>query len=169
MRTPVRQARTQLLGIGAAAVLAVWGLTACGSATVEDTGEGNEQTGTETSVAPLDRGDGSEEATSSSAAEPNPGGGAAAQDEGAHEVDEVPEPKDRFTGNDRDYLDFVQDKDVDTKGVESEIIAAASTVCDEDSVTLPAVAGQLIEQDRTDLQHDELVKLLTDKAEKTYC
>ena len=196
MRSPAKPTsalrRVARRGAAIACVAATWGIVACGSATVDGNSggkDGNNATGTEQSVAPLDRGQSSSESPNSedpssesssaepsskskggNAAEAGAGAGAGAgEDRGAREVDDIPEPEDNTSPEDKKYLDFLNDKKVDTKDAEGQITSAAMTVCSEDTVTLPAVAGQLIAQERTDMEHGELVRLMTDEAQEIYC
>ena len=55
---------------------------------------------------------------------------------------------------------------VNVDGVEDQVVGAAQASCQGDAVTAPAVAGQLIEQGRTELSHEELVRLITEQGRK---
>lgn len=151
-----------------AAVLLVAGtlLSACGSATVD---EGD---ATETSVAPLERsseasGESSaskaSESSASAPAERTPG--EEPEDRGAREISEIPTPA-PAQGPDQDFLDAVAEKGVNVDGVEDQLVGAAQASCQGDAVTVPAVAGQLIEQGRTELSHEDVVQLITEQGNK---
>lgn len=156
---------------GAAMLLAAGALlSGCGSATVEE-GEA-----TDTSVAPLERSsaasgdssaskasESSASASGSASAERTPG--EEPEDRGAREISEIPAPAPE-QGPDQDFLAAVAEKGVNVDGVEDQVVGAAQASCQGDSVTVPAVAGQLIEQGRTELSHEELVRLITEQGRK---
>lgn len=156
-------------------------LAACGSATVDNT---DAEDSTATSVAPLERGSGVASASTSSPAESDAeadaGGGQAAapgageepgaEDRGAHEVSSLPQPAPAGNEVDQGYLDQLRDGGIRIEGVEEQLIGAGRASCNpQDSVTIPAVAGQLIEQKRTDKPFEEVSALITDKAKAAYC
>ncbi|OFP20177.1 hypothetical protein HMPREF2996_07275 [Corynebacterium sp. HMSC066C02] len=152
---------------GAAVLLAAGTLlSACGSATVD---EGD---ATETSVAPLERssvasGESSaskaSESSASASAERTPG--EEPEDRGAREISEIPTPV-PAQGPDQDFLAAVAGKGVNIDGVEDQLVGAAQASCQGDAVTVPAVAGQLIEQGRTELSHEDVVQLITEQGNK---
>lgn len=168
-------------GLLVAALVGALTLTACGDATVDN------DTVTETSVAPLERApkkstsaedtaasETSEEEEEETAArrprpaEPQP------QDQAAREVDEVPEAALPRTPEDVHYLGEISDADINIDGVEDQLIGTASTVCGGDEsqlnrATLPAVAGQLIEQGRTDKSVEEVIEIIETAATDAYC
>ena len=156
---------------GAAVLLAAGALlSGCGSATVEE-GEA-----TDTSVAPLERssaasgGAAASKASASSATESPSEQSERAQDDepedrGAREISEIPAPA-PAQGPDQDFLDAVAEAGVNIDGVEDQVVGAAQASCQGDAVTVPAVAGQLIEQGRTELSHEELVRLITEQGRK---
>ncbi|WP_144792440.1 hypothetical protein [Corynebacterium singulare] len=155
----------------AAALLAAGALLAgCGSATVD------ESEATETSVAPLERsasassaasGAASETSTSasenSSAGSSSRGTGDEPEDRGAREVSEIPAPA-PDEGPNQDFLAAVSQGGVNTDGVEDQLIGAAQAACQGDTVTVPAVSGQLIEQGRSELSHEQLTQLITEQG-----
>lgn len=164
----------RITGITALAATALL-LSACGSATVDNT----EETAADvTSVAPLERGSGVEDTETESEAESTdeqerPDAeptSPQAQDRGAREIDEVPEQVPVTSDEDQGYLDALREDGVNVDGVEDQLIGAAGAACSlEDNVTIPAVAGQLIEQNRTDMDHAELVGLIENQARSAYC
>ena len=168
----------------AAFMAAALGLSACGSATVE-----SENSPEQTKVAPLERSSqpaSASESASASASESSSqsadssdekssseSSAASASDEpedrGAREISAIPSPS-RTQGPEQDFLAAVQKAGVKTEGAEDQIIGAGQAACNEgDAVTIPAVAGQLIEQGRTPLSHEELTAVLTDQARGTLC
>lgn len=166
-------------GLLVAALVGALTLTACGDATVDN------DAATPTSVAPLERAPkkstSAEETAASETseeeetaarrprpAEPQP------QDQAAREVDEVPEAALPRTPEDVHYLGEISDADINIDGVEDQLIGTASTVCGGDEselnrATLPAVAGQLIEQGRTDKSVEEVVEIIEIAATDAYC
>jgi hypothetical protein len=170
---------------GAVALMASLSLAACGSATVDSDSE----VSPDATVAPLERGDSdgdsedtdsTEESSESSApstskraerddaeastskSEPAP------EDRGAQEVDQAPTPQ--VADSDAGYLDAVAGGGVDIAGVENQLVSAGNTACNpDDEVTVPAVAGQLIEQGRTDKSIEEVIALINEQAQAAYC
>lgn len=164
----------------AAFMAAALGLSACGSATVE-----SENSPEQTKVAPLERSPqpasasesaseaSSQSADSSDEKSSSESSAASASDEpedrGAREISAIPSPR-QTQGPEQDFLAAVQKAGVKTEGAEDQIIGAGQAACNEgDAVTIPAVAGQLIEQGRAPLSHEELTAVLTDQARDTLC
>ena len=164
----------------AAFMAAALGLSACGSATVE-----SENSPEQTKVAPLERSSqpasasesaseaSSQSADSSDEKSSSESSAASASDEpedrGAREISAIPSPS-QTQGPEQDFLAAVQKAGVETEGAEDQIIGAGQAACNEgDAVTIPAVAGQLIEQGRAPLSHEELTAVLTDQARDTLC
>ena len=168
----------------AVAVLAAAGLlAACGSATVEQE--------TPTSIAPLETTALSDAPSSESAEASASASGAAsasessasassepeseaaavatAQDEGARAISEAPAPA-PLVDRDADYLAALTQSGINTEGVEDQLLGVGQNSCEgQDSVTIGAVAGQLIEQGRTQLPHEQVVALITNTAMAAYC
>lgn len=173
MRTPARS------GLLAALLIGALTLTACGDATVD------ENDSTPTSVAPLERApkekrteDGDGENAASASREAAPGRPRPAdprlQDQGAREIDEIPEPEIPRTSEDVHFLGELTDADIDVEGVEGQLIGAAAIVCSDDEsdfsrATLPAVAGQLVSQGRTDKPVEEVTAIIEAAAKNAYC
>ncbi|WP_411706858.1 hypothetical protein [Corynebacterium sp. LaCa78] len=158
------------------------GLAGCDSATVDS------DSGNDTSVAPLSREKTSEKSTTSSSesasssasssqepseskesAEPTNGSRSAnsPEDRGAREISEIPSaqlPKEEAA-----YLDSLKDAGVNVDGVEDQLLGAGQGACGDNGITIPAVAGQLIEQQRSDMDYEELTKLLQDNARSALC
>lgn len=179
MRTPAKS------GLLAAALIGALTLTACGDATVDDNAT------TTTSIAPLDGGpkettsattapdseteNGDEGASESGRPAPDrPRPAPQPQDQGAREIDEIPDSGSPRTPADVQYLGDISDEDIDVEGVEDQLIGTAATVCDGGDgdlarSTLPAVAGQLIEQGRTDKSVDDVAAIIEAAAKNAYC
>lgn len=145
-------------------------LSACGSATVE-----NDGTPEATSVPPLER---SSSATSSSTASTSASANAsveesgepAIEDQGAREVSEIPTSEPPISEDAAGYLRALGEAGLNTEGVEDQLIGAGHSACHpEDAVTIPAVSGQLIEQQRTTLSYEELSTLIEDQARTAFC
>jgi hypothetical protein len=172
----------------AVALMASLSLAACGSATVDSDSE----VSPDATVAPLERGDsgedseGSEESESENSEESSSASAStskraengeeastsksepAPEDRGAQEVEQAPTPQ--VDDSNSGYLDAVAGGGVDIAGVESQLVSAGNTACNpDDEVTVPAVAGQLIEQGRTDKSIEEVIALINDQAQAAYC
>lgn len=141
----------KLVVAGAALCL---GLAGCDSATVDS------EPPQETEVAPLERKSdvpsSSESATSKSQ-----------EDRGAREISEIPSAE--MPEPDAKYLDKLKDGGVNVDGVEDQLLGAGKAACDENEVTISAVAGQLIEQQRTTQSFEELSQLIKDSARSGIC
>lgn len=176
---------------GLAAILTAAGLAlaACGSATVEDEApETLSKTSTETSTtkssgsstvsSSKDKDDKDAKDTKSSTAAAQPGSnaepapqgsaGGGATDRGAQEIQEIPEAS-GFEGENAAFLDAVRELGVDVDGVEGQIVSAGHLVCNDQTAILYAVAGQLIGQDRTDREFEDLADTLTESARENLC
>ncbi|MGX1738199.1 hypothetical protein ACWIB8_03395 [Corynebacterium flavescens] len=153
--------------LAAAALSAACLLSACGSATVESAGPGEA-----TSVPPLERSSAAASSTAAStSAKPSAAASEpAAEDQGAREVSEIPTSAVPVDDAEKSYLHALGDAGLNTEGVEDQIIGAGYSACQpEDNVTIPAVAGQLIEQERTSMSYEELSALITDQARTAFC
>ena len=141
----------KLVVVGAALCL---GLAGCDSATVDS------EPPQETEVVPLERESdapsSSESATSKSQ-----------EDRGAREISEIPSAE--VPEPDAKYLDKLKDAGVNVDGVEDQLLGAGKAVCDENEVAISAVAGQLIEQQRTTQSFEELSQLIKDSARSGIC
>lgn len=161
-------------------------LSACGSATVES----SSNSGVPTSVAPLERdtkasgtsasaeasatgteATGAATATKPQTASEAASASAAKQDSGAKEekLTALPTPN-SVTKADEPYLDALRNAGINVEGVEDQLISAGHAACrPEDKVTVPAVAGQLLEQHRTDIAHELVSALIVENAQRAYC
>ena len=144
----------KLVVVGAALCL---GLAGCDSATVDS------EPPQETEVAPLER----ESEASSSADETSSATSKSQEDRGAREISEIPSAE--VPEPDAKYLDKLKDAGVNVDGVEDQLLGAGKAACDENEVTISAVAGQLIEQQRTTQSFEELSQLIKDSARSGIC
>lgn len=147
---------------GALALASALALSACGGSTVT-----SDDVASSTSVAPLEHSSSatttSSRATSSSA-QP--------QDEGAREISSIPSAQPQVDAATEGYLSEISDGGIDVAGVEDQLVGTAQAVCADDPVsaaTAGAVAGQLVEQGRTDLAADEVTRIIESSARDAYC
>lgn len=178
--------RAPQVAAACAALVLAGSLTACGgSATVDNKG-GAEST----SIAPLERAStapssaaasdaasATDSATASTASTAGSGAGGTAavspavagHDEAGREISAIPVPAGPAE-QDAPYLEQVQASGINIDGVEDQLLGAASAACNSaDTVTVNAVAGQLIEQGRTTLPIEQVAAILADNARATYC
>ena len=141
----------KLVVVGAALCL---GLAGCDSATVDS------EPPQETEIAPLER----ESEAPTSAEETS---SKSQEDRGAREISEIPTAE--LPESEAKYLGRLKNAGVNVDGVEDQLLGAGKAACDENDVTLSAVAGQLVEQQRTKMGFEELSKLITDSARTGIC
>ena len=141
----------KLVVVGAALCL---GLAGCDSATVDS------EPPQETEIAPLERESDAPSSSENSASKSQ-------EDRGAREISEIPSAE--VPEPDAKYLDKLKDAGVNVDGVEDQLLGAGKAACDENEVTISAVAGQLIEQQRTTLGFEELSQLIKDSARSGIC
>ncbi len=141
----------KLVVVGAALCL---GLAGCDSATVDS------EPPQETEIAPLERESDAPSSSENSASKSQ-------EDRGAREISEIPSAE--VPEPDAKYLDKFKDAGVNVDGVEDQLLGAGKAACEENEVTISAVAGQLIEQQRTTLSFEELSQLIKDSARSGIC
>lgn len=141
----------KLVVVGAALCL---GLAGCDSATVDS------EPPQETEIEPLERESDAPSSSENSASKSQ-------EDRGAREISEIPSAE--VPEPDAKYLDKLKDAGVNVDGVEDQLLGAGKAACDENEVTISAVAGQLIEQQRTTLGFEELSQLIKDSARSGIC
>ena len=141
----------KLVVVGAALCL---GLAGCDSATVDS------EPPQETEIAPLERESDAPSSSENSASKSQ-------EDRGAREISEIPSAE--VPEPDAKYLDKLKDAGVNVDGVEDQLLGAGKAACDENEVTISAVAGQLIEQQRTTQSFEELSQLIKDSARSGNC
>lgn len=144
-------------------------LTACsGSTTVE----GDDVTPAESvTSAAKDAGSeaGTEASTSESTRSSAPPANTAPRDQPAQEVTVAPEQSSGFSPEEEAYLQQLSERGLNIEGVEDQLTATGRTVCADDTVTRDAVAGQLVEQRRTDMDPAALGTLIADTARANLC
>lgn len=147
-------------------------LAACGGATVDSEdvtatpSAPAENTATESSAESSTESSSSSTSSSSSAA---PSASEQPEDIGAREVEEVPEPPAQYAQEEQAFLDEITGASVNVDSVEDQLIGTAQTICSGDTVTRDVVVGQLIEQERTDMNAEELSTLLDEAAQDNLC
>ncbi|MDO4929166.1 MAG: DUF732 domain-containing protein [Corynebacterium sp.] len=165
-------------GLSVAALVAVGSiLAACGGGTTVESD-------TDESIAPLTRELASSSTSSTSAesssaqesASTSSSTGASAEPQGpdqpAQEISQLPTTE--FTSVDTEFLAALNETGIDVAGIESEMVSAGMMVCGDTTdaltqATVDAVAGQVIEQQRTTASHDTVVAEIKEQASKTYC
>lgn len=143
-------------------------LTACsGSTTVEgDDVTPAESVTSETSAA---KDAGSEASTSENTRSSALPANTAPRDQPAQEVTVAPEQSSGFSPEEETYLQQLSERGLNIEGVEDQLTATGRTVCADDTVTRDAVAGQLVEQRRTDMDPAALGTLIADTARANLC
>lgn len=138
-------------------------LAGCGGATVDSDDVTETATATSTSET-------TETASSSSTVvERSSTAGGGASDQPAREVTEVPQQASAFTPAEEAYLAGLRENGVNIDGVEDQLTATGATVCEDDLITRDAVAGQLVEQRRTDMDAAGVATLIDDTARANLC
>ena len=137
-------------------------LAGCGGATVDSDDVTETATATSTSET-------TETAASSTVVERSSSAGGGASDQPAREVTEVPQQASAFTPAEEAYLAGLRENGVNIDGVEDQLTATGATVCEDDLITRDAVAGQLVEQRRTDMDAAGVATLIDDTARANLC
>ncbi len=137
-------------------------LAGCGGATVDSDDVTETATATSTSET-------TETASSSTVVERSSSAGGGASDQPAREVTEVPQQASAFTPAEEAYLAGLRENGVNIDGVEDQLTATGVTVCEDDLITRDAVAGQLVEQRRTDMDAAGVATLIDDTARANLC
>ena len=145
-------------------------LVACGgSATVSKTDE------TVTPTAPVTNTESSaatsvtETARATSTVNPAPAPSAGPVDKPASAIESLPQRASHFSAEEQAYLDYLSENGLNVAGVEDQLTATGLNVCADDLITRDAVAGQLVEQRRTDMAPDALGQLIVDAARANLC
>lgn len=147
-------------------------LAACGgSATVSKTDETVTPTApvtsTESSAATSVTETVTETARATSTVNPAPSAGPV--DKPASAIESLPEQASHFSAEEQAYLDYLSENGLNVAGVEDQLTATGHNVCADDLITRDAVAGQLVEQRRTDMAPDALGQLIVDAARANLC
>ncbi|MBA4505135.1 hypothetical protein M3A89_07610 [Corynebacterium sanguinis] len=156
--------------LAAAAIAAGCALTACGSSTVDSSEVTSAQT---SSSMPATTTESTETtattSTTTTSAAPRPAAPAPGADAPAQEVESVPEQGPAFTPEEDAYLEALRNQGINVQGVEAQLTATGVSVCDGSTIIRDAVAGQLIEQRRTELAPDAVSTLIDDSAHEHLC
>ncbi|WP_288832823.1 DUF732 domain-containing protein [uncultured Corynebacterium sp.] len=161
----MRQA-SAVLTLAASALI----LAACGEATVDS----SDVTASSSSAAPTESTASSASATTSASSAPGSpqASSASAATDGeqpAREISSVPDQASRYSPEEQKFLDEIRNKGVNVEGVEDQLTATGLSVCDGTTFTRDAVAGQLVEQRRTNLDPAATATLIDDTAHAHLC
>lgn len=155
----------------AAAAVAV---AACGGATVDSddvtdtpTVASEAETESETETTETAETTETSEAPSSSAVVPSQS--KRVDDQPAREVTDVPQQASAFSPQEEAYLATLRESGVNVDGIEDQLTATGATVCADNLITRDAVAGQLVEQRRTDMDAAGVAALISDTARANLC
>ena len=147
-------------------------LTACGGATVDS----DEVTETPTVTSAVTETESSLSSSSSTATpssatatERSSSIGNGPEDQPAREVTEVPQQASAFSPQEEAYLAQLRESGVNVDGIEDQLTATGATVCADNLITRDAVAGQLVEQRRTDMDAAGVAALISDTARANLC
>lgn len=143
-------------------------LTACGGSTVTS----DDVDSSSTSVAPLIHGSSSASSSTSTSSSRSASSSAQPQDEGAREISSIPSAEPAVDPTQEKYISGLADDGINVDGIEDQLVGTAQTVCSDDplaAVTAGAVAGQLIEQGRTDRPVEEVTRIIETSARDNYC
>ena len=145
-------------------------LAACGgSATVSKTDETVTPTAPVTSTESSAATSVTETARATSTVNPAPAPSAGPIDKPASAIESLPEQASHFSAEEQAYLDYLSENGLNVAGVEDQLTATGLNVCADDLITRDAVAGQLVEQRRTDMAPDALGQLIVDSARANLC
>ena len=145
-------------------------LAACGgSATVSKTDENATPTAPVTSTESSAATSVTETARATSTVNPAPAQSAGPVDKPASAIETLPQQASHFSAEEQAYLDYLSENGLNVAGVEDQLTATGHNVCADDLITRDAVAGQLVEQRRTDMAPDALGQLIVDAARANLC
>ena len=144
-------------------------LTACGGATVDSDDVEVTETTEVTETATSTTAETSTTASAETSAAPASSASNGAGDEPAREVDSVPHQAPAYSPEEQAFLDHLSQNGVNVDGLEDQLTATGFTVCDNDTITRDAVAGQLVEQRRTDMDAAAVATLIGDTARANLC
>ena len=152
-----------------ATIASVAALSGCGGATVDSDDVTETATATSTSETTETASSTTSETATATAGEQSSSAGGGASDQPAREVTEVPQQASAFTPAEEAYLAGLRENGVNIDGVEDQLTATGATVCEDDLITRDAVAGQLVEQRRTDMDAAGVATLIDDTARANLC
>lgn len=153
------------------AVLAAAGLSlvACGGTTVDSDDVTTAPAPASSSATSAPTTTSSAESSSAAPRESSETNDALANEGAASEVSDFPENAPKRPKEDEAYLEALREGGVDVEGNEEQLLSTARTLCGGEEITRDAVAGQLIEQQRTSLDHEKLSQLIDDAAHSHLC
>ena len=143
-------------------------VAACGGATVDSDDVTETPTVTE-EVTETASSTSSESSVSSSPAPRSSSIGNGPVDQPAREVTEVSPQASAFSPEEEAYLATLRESGVNIDGIEDQLTATGATVCADNLITRDAVAGQLVEQRRTDMDAAGVAALISDTARANLC
>ena len=152
-----------------ATIASVAALAGCGGATVDSDDVTETATATSTSETAETASSTTSETATATAVERSSSASGGAADQPAREVTEVPQQASAFTPAEEAYLAGLRENGVNIDGVEDQLTATGATVCEDDLITRDAVAGQLVEQRRTDMDAAGVATLIDDTARANLC
>lgn len=158
-----------------AAVIAVAGLSlaACGGTTVESDDvtatPSSSTTAAETTTTATSTATSTESSSAAPAAPAAPADDPAAGEGAASEVENTPDAAPMRPEQDEAFLEALRQGGVNVEGNEEQLVGTARTICGGSTITRDAVAGQLIEQKATQLEINELTKLIDSAARDNLC
>ncbi|AKK04154.1 hypothetical protein [Corynebacterium epidermidicanis] len=93
------------------------------------------------------------------------------RDEAAVEISALPSDGPKRTDSESKYLDELKKQGIRVEGIEDQMLGAASQVClnEKDNYLIGAIAGQVVEQKRTDKKPAEVADIITKAAKDGYC
>lgn len=152
-----------------ATIASVAALAGCGGATVDSDDVTETATATSTAETTETASSTTSETATAPAVERSSSASGGAADQPAREVTEVPQQASAFTPAEEAYLAGLRENGVNIDGVEDQLTATGATVCADDLITRDAVAGQLVEQRRTDMDAAGVATLIDDTARANLC
>lgn len=152
-----------------ATIASVAALAGCGGATVDSDDVTETATATSTSETTETASSSTSETVTATEVERSSSASGGAADQPAREVTEVPQQASAFTPAEEAYLAGLRENGVNIDGVEDQLTATGATVCEDDLITRDAVAGQLVEQRRTDMDAAGVATLIDDTARANLC
>lgn len=152
-----------------ATIASVAALAGCGGTTVDSHDVTETATATSTSETTETASSTTSETATATAVERSSSASGGAADQPAREVTEVPQQASAFTPAEEAYLAGLRENGVNIDGVEDQLTATGATVCEDDLITRDAVAGQLVEQRRTNMDAAGVATLIDDTARANLC
>ncbi len=98
-----------------------------------------------------------------------------AVDDPAHEISSLPERKPQLSAVDEQMLENLKEEGIDVSGYEVQLAGLGSRVCQDKTASdgvdaiVTAVAGQLVEQGKSEKSTADTALILSDVARQAYC